>query len=633
MVLLQLDHISRSFGAVDVLTDATLQVQDNSRIGLIGPNGSGKTTLARIMAGDIPPSTGSVSRTHSLSLGYLRQVPQLDGEKSVHVTMLEADMELVEMGREIADLEARIATGEASTDELERYGHLRDQFDHRGGYDYESRCETILGRLGFPQEMYTQSVGSLSGGQQSRLDLALLLLRRPDILLLDEPTNHLDIRATEWLEGFLSTYPGAVVVISHDRVFLDRVVTSIVEVEGGVLEGYPGNYTAYIALKTQRDAERLRAYEEQQEFIKKTEDFIRRNIANVKKTRAAQTRRRNLEKLVRLTPPRHRKPVNLRFNASNRGGNDVVEVRSLSKSYDGLRLFDNLSFMLRRGERVGIVGPNGSGKSTLLRLIVGEEEPDTGTVRYGVGVESGYFDQRMRDLDRTKTVIDEVWSVEPGLLTEQIRTYLGNFLFSEDEQFRDIAILSGGEQNRVALAKLVLSRKNLLILDEPTNHLDIPARLVLEGALDKFDGTLLVVSHDRAFLRRVTSRIMVIENGKAILHEYGYTGLEERAGADNGTSTATSDVPDEKAARIARYGERKEQDRIRRQRERRIAETEGTIATAEKRIEDIDAELSDPAKASEWSHLEDLSRERTETLGELDRLYEKWNELEASADE
>jgi ATP-binding cassette subfamily F protein 3 len=374
--------------------------------------------------------------------------------------------------------------------------------------------------MGFSADDYTQPVELLSGGQQSRLTLAALLVRRPDVLILDEPTNHLDIEATEWLEGFLSSYNGAVIVVSHDRVFLDRVVTEIVEIERLGLVQYVGNYTAYTVQKAERREQAAKAYEMQREMIERTEDFIRRNIAG-QKTKQAQGRRKQLDKLERLTPPSLQRSVSLSFVSSHRGGNEVVEVRSLSKAYNSLRLFGDLSFLVRRGERVGIIGPNGSGKSTLLRMLIGEEEPDSGVVRFGAGIEAGYFDQRREGLDQTNRVIDEVWSVKPALTTEQIRSYLGSFMFSEEEQFRIIGTLSGGEQSRVALAKLVLGQVNFLMLDEPTNHLDIPARLALENALERYEGTLLVVSHDRAFLRRLTTRIVRIEDGAAHVFDMG----------------------------------------------------------------------------------------------------------------
>ncbi len=436
-------------------------------------------------------------------------------------------------------------------------------------------------------------------------------------------------------------------MISHDRAFLDRVVTEIAEIEHHRLRIYPGNYTSYSEQKTAREAQQHKAYELQREMIERTEEFIRRNIAG-QKTKQAQARRKRLEKLERLTPPARRRSVRLSFVASHRGANEVLEVSHLRKSFGETELFDDLSFLVRRGERVGVIGPNGSGKSTLLRMLVGEVEPDLGTVRFGIGIEAGYFDQRREGLDEGNAVIEEVWSVKPSLTTEQIRSYLGSFLFSEDEQLRIIGTLSGGEQSRVALAKLVLGEVNLLILDEPTNHLDIPSRLALEDALERFAGTLLVVSHDRALLRRLTTRIVRIEGGGAHLYDMGYRAYEAKLAEERArqaqqvaqairqaTPVATAgSVPttsSDKAARIAAHERRKEGERKRRRRERRFTEIEDRIMSVENRLLEIDEELASPHNAADWEKLRDLTAERTATKEKLDALYEQWATMERSS--
>ena len=632
MIILQLDHVSRLFGSDIIIEDVCLQVQDNARVGLIGPNGSGKTTLARILAGDLPPSTGSVIRTGSPSTGYLKQTPELDTSLTVWDTVYLADTQLHETSRAIQKLEALIAEGNATDTDMRRYGTLRDQFHQIGGYDYEARCRTTLDRLGFPETMYTQPVRLLSGGQQSRLELAAILLRHPDILILDEPTNHLDIDATEWLESFLASYPGALVVISHDRVFLDKVVNEIVEVERHAATLYPGNYTRYMEQKADREAAQRKAYRLQQDEIRRTEEFVRRNIANVKKTKMAQSRQRTLDRMERITAPQTQRPVNLKFSARRRGGNNVLQIRDLTKSYGENTLFSDVSLTVRRGERLGIVGPNGSGKSTFIRLIVDEEESDTGEVMFGTGIEAGYFDQKLSGLDTSCTVIDEVWSVNPRLDLSEIRSFLGNFLFSEDEQFRIVGTLSGGEQNRVALAKLVLSHMNLLILDEPTNHLDIPSRLVLENALSQFDGTLVLVSHDRALLRNLTNRILWIEDGEAYLYEMGFGSFEEKRAEkkqlaeQNAKNRKT--VSDDKAERIAEYERKKTEERERRRLERRLEETETAIADTEEQIRGFDTRLEEESGSSDWTHLQELTESRESARKHLDKLYELWTELE-----
>ena len=649
MVLVQLDHVSKSYGATDVLVDVSWQIKDDARIGLIGPNGCGKTTLAKLVDGELSPTSGTISRVQGASIGYLQQESSAPPGYTVRGYVLEANRTLVDLHARIVELEHRIAEGAASEAALRTYGSLRDKYEHRGGYEYESRCEMVLSRLGFGSEEYDQPVEVLSGGQLSRLGLAALLIREPDLLLLDEPTNHLDIEATEWLEGFLGSYSGSVVIISHDRVFLDRVVTEIAELEDHRLVIYPGNYSAYTAQKAERRAQEAKAYRLQQEMIERTEEFIRRNIAG-QKTKQAQSRRKQLEKLERLAPPAFQRSVRLSFVSSHRGGNEVLEVRALSKAYGDLRLFDSLSFLVRRGERIGVIGPNGSGKSTLLRMLVGEEEPDSGIIRFGVGIEAGYYDQRREGLDESNRVIDEVWSVKPALLTEQIRSYLGSFLFSEDEQFRVVGTLSGGEQSRVALAKLILGQVNFLILDEPTNHLDIVSRLALEDALERYEGTFLVVSHDRAFLSRLTSRILRIERGQTKMYEVGYKGYEAKLAEEKAreaekaalaalpsvrtTDATPSDVPArpvEKVERIAAYEKKRRDERKRRRRARRFAEIEDAIMGLENRILEVDDELASPSNAANWAKLRDLAREREETKKRLDALYEQWAAMEKSS--
>lgn len=650
MVLVQLDHVSMSFGANDVLVDVSWQIKDGARVGLIGPNGCGKTTLARIITGEYAASGGAVSRVKGIRTGYLEQEASVPSDHTARSYVLEADRILVELHEQMTGLERKIADETASDGEFARYGAMRDEYAHRGGYRYESRCEMVLHRLGFGERDYDRPVEVLSGGQSSRLALAALLVREPDLLVLDEPTNHLDIEATEWLEGFLASYPGAVVMISHDRVFLDRVVAEIVEIEDHRLRTYTGNYTAYTRQKAERRAQQDKAYELQRQLIERTEEFIRRNIAG-QKTKQAQARRKQLEKTERLAPPSRKRSVRLSFVASHRGANEVVEVRHLSKSFGSLSLFDDLSFLVRRGDRVGVTGPNGSGKTTLLRMLVGDIEPEVGSIRFGVGIEAGYFDQRREGLEETNAVIDEVWSVKPSLTVEEIRAYLGSFLFSEDEQFRIVGTLSGGEQSRVALAKLVLGEVNLLIVDEPTNHLDIPSRVALEDALERFDGTLIVVSHDRAFLRRLTTRVVRLEGGRAHVFDMGYRAYEvrmaqerarqaeltvpaedepssvSRAVAAEGAGTSARD----KTARVAAYERKKAQERKRRRRERRFAEIEGRIMSLENHLVELDEQLGAPENAADWERLRDLAQERKTTKHKLDALYEEWATMERSS--
>ena len=640
MTLIQLADLSKSYGATKILEDVTWQIADDARIGLIGPNGSGKTTLAKLLVGEENPSSGSLQRHREVSVGYLTQESHLPPDVTVREYALTADQQLVDLRHSLRELEHRLTSGDATDAQTRRYGALQEEYRHRGGYEYEAHVETVLSRLGIAERQYDRPIRVLSGGQQSRLEMAGLLVRRPDLLILDEPTNHLDIQATEWLEGFLTTYSGAVIVISHDRVFLDAVVRDIAEIEGRTLVEYSGNYAAYVTQREERRVRQQKLYAEQQELVERTEDFIRRNIAG-QKTKQAQSRRKMLEKVERLTPPSHQRHVRLSFSVSRRGGNQVLEVRETAKSYRDVHLFDSLSFTVRRGERIGVVGPNGSGKSTLLRLIIGEEEPDAGVIRVGTGIEVGYFDQRRDGLNLDSTVIDEVWSMKPGLRVGEIRGYLGSFMFSEDEQFRVIGTLSGGEQSRVALAKLILDDTNFLILDEPTNHLDIPSRLALEQALERYDGTLFMVSHDRAFLRKLTNATIVIEDGSAIHYEYGYESYEDHIAQQRAAEAANAgpeagELHTEKAGgkagskaeRVRDHQRRRDAQRKAERRERRWAAVEGEIMELEDSLARLDDAINSPEDASDWQKLNELAEEKQSLRARMDALYEEWSELE-----
>lgn len=640
MILFQFDHVYKSYGADDILVDVSWQIPDDARIGLIGPNGAGKTTLAKLLIGVETPSSGAIHKRGSVTIGYLNQEPELPAESTVREYALSADKRLVDLRNRLRALEHRLASGQASESETHRYGTLQEEYRHLGGYEYEAHVATVLSKLGFREREHDRSLQVLSGGQQSRLELASLLIRRPDLLVLDEPTNHLDIQGIEWLETFLASYAGAVLVISHDRVFLDRVVNRIVEIEFTSIEEYVGNYSAYVEEREQRVTRRRKIYEEQREMIERTEDFIRRNIAG-QKTKQAQARRKMLEKVERVTPPTRQRHVRLNFPVSRRGGNQVIEVRGLTKSFGNLSLFEDLSFLVRRGERIGVVGPNGSGKSTLLRIIIDEENADAGTIRIGTGIEVGYFDQRREGLNEANSVIDEVWAMKPSMMIGEVRSYLGTFNFSEDEHFRIVGTLSGGEQSRVALAKLILDQTNFLILDEPTNHLDIPSRLALEAALERYEGTLFMVSHDRAFLRKLTNATIVIDNGQAQHYEFGYRAYEEhiaqKADAEridnanlgnSATPMQTSEPDAEKAARVREHQLRKEDQRRRERRERRWTEIESAIMELEDEIARLNDEMGKPEIAADWQELGSLTAERQQRQGELDALFDEWSELE-----
>ncbi|MBI3843681.1 MAG: ABC-F family ATP-binding cassette domain-containing protein [Planctomycetes bacterium] len=534
MALVQLSAVTKEYGARKVLDAVTLEVHEGEKIGLIGVNGSGKTSLLRIIEGELEADLGEIRRAKDLRIGYLPQIPDFTPGNDV----LEEAMRVFD---DVARIEARLRALEdemhaprdaAHLQELvEKHGRLHEEFEHKKGWQAKSRCEAALAGLGLAAESFGKKVESLSGGEKNRLALAKLLLSEPDLLLLDEPTNFLDLEATTWLEEFLREAPEAVIVISHDRWFLDRVTTRIVEVERATIESYRGNYSAYAAQKALRLETERRAFQQQQAFIAKEEEFIRRNIAG-QNTKIARGRRTRLARLERVDRPIDPGSVKLAFDAGGRGGDVALDVKGLAKSFGERTLFSGVDLRLLRGERLGIIGPNGAGKTTLLRVLRGEIAPDAGTFKLGVGVQASFYDQEHKDLDLEATVFDAVRERASHRTDEAVRSYLGAFLFTKDDVFKKVGSLSGGERSRVALARIILSKANLLVLDEPTNHLDIPSRTALEESLDDYDGTLIVVSHDRFLLDRVVDRLLVLGHGEPQLFAGTYSDYHAKRQAE-----------------------------------------------------------------------------------------------------
>jgi len=532
MPLARLDHISKLYGANLVLDDISWQVSADDRVGLIGDNGTGKTTLFKVIIGEIPQTRGTVERAKRARIGYLHQEPEFDSQVKLrdairsaafsHMSDLEEDMESLSQQMSQSDNEEELP------ELLDQYARLQERHEAHGGYGYEHRIDAVLGGLGFTQADLELPVGVLSGGQKGRAALAHLLLEEPDLLLLDEPTNHLDLAGTEWLEGFLiSEYHGAVVVVSHDRYFLDKVVTKVAELRNHKLEEYNGNYTKYIFLRERKLLVQQRQYVRQQEEIAHDQDFIRRYKAG-QRSKEARGREKKLDRMEPIEKPQLRtKRIKLQFTTELRGGDDVLEIRDLSKSYDGKSVFENLNMDVYRHDRVGIIGPNGIGKTTLLRIILGQEDPTSGTVKLGYNLRVGYYDQEHASLNLDNTVLDEIWELRPDDTQGEIRSYMGRFLFGGDEVFKQISDLSGGEQSRVALSKLLLENANFLILDEPTNHLDISSKEVLEQALLEYPATAIIVSHDRYFLDKIVNKILFMDEDRSWLWNGNYTAYQE----------------------------------------------------------------------------------------------------------
>ncbi len=515
MIVLSVQDIHKAFGGNQVLKGVSFVLQDRQRMGLVGVNGCGKSTLLKILAGLEDADEGSFSLGKDLSLGYMEQQFSVDRDKTVYEVLKDVFTPVFTMEEKLRQMEMDMASTR-NEQELKRLGdsyeRLNFLFEKADGYAWQSSIAGVLSGLGFEKRQWDQPAHLLSGGEMTRLCLARLLLQKPDLLLLDEPTNHLDLEALAWLEKYLSEYKGAVIVVSHDRYFLDKICTHITELLLGVSETYLGNYSAYMPQRAERFEIRMRAWEQQQKLIAREEAIIARykSFNREKSIKAAESREKRLEKIERLDRPEDEHQVRFSFQARRRTGDDVMAVRDFKKSFDGHTLFSNVHFDLRAGDRVALLGPNGIGKSTLLRCIMGELAPDQGVVRWGSNVDCGYYDQKQSSLHPNKTVLDEVWDAFPRMDQSEVRGALGLFLFTGEDVFMPISTLSGGEKGRVALTKLMLQKDNLLLLDEPTNHLDMDSREVLEDALENFEGTILSVSHDRYFINRFANRVLVL---------------------------------------------------------------------------------------------------------------------------
>jgi ATP-binding cassette subfamily F protein 3 len=538
MAVVTLKDVHKSFGPEIVLDGLNLVLHDSEKVGLIGPNGSGKTTILKLILGQVKPEMGSVSKKKNLRIGYLPQEPVFSGERTLIEEMHAGFESILNIQKRMLSMAHRL--GSLSGVELEtamkEYDRIGSEFELAGGYAYETKMHQILAGLGFEDKHYELKTTALSGGQLARLGLAIVLISQTELLLLDEPTNHLDLQATEWLEHFLKEYPGATVIISHDRYLLDNVVTKIITVEGKQTKVWSGNYSTYVEEKAKFELQQQREYESRVEMIAKTRDFIARNKDQEGMRKVARGRKHRLENLLHENPdylkkPEHMEKISFSFSDPAKRSELVIRAEDLSKSFGPITLFKNMTFDVLGGERLGITGPNGTGKSTLLKMALRQMEPTSGKIRVGKSLNVGYLDQQGLALDNSKTVIEEAQATAPKLTTDQLRAKLAIFLFRGEDVFKTVGDLSGGQRNRLILCKIVLSEPDVLILDEPTNHLDIPSKEVLEEALSEFEGAVIAVSHDRFFLDRVTDRLLVIgadELGKKSIGSYefvtgGYT--------------------------------------------------------------------------------------------------------------
>lgn len=650
-MLLQVSGIIKRFGVDPILDGVNLQILERERIGLVGVNGAGKSTLLKIVAGEMSYDGGQIFKSKETTLGYLAQNSGLQSDRSIweemmnvfaHLTQAEADLR--QMEQDIAD-PAQMEDEKKYADLLERYAKRSDWFKDHGGYEMETRIRSVLHGMGFGEFSPDTQIATLSGGQKTRLALARILLQAPDLLMLDEPTNYLDIATLTWLEDYLRGYSGALLVVSHDRYFLDRLVTTIVEIERHRSKKYTGNYSRYMELKAAEYESQMKQYEKQQDEISKMEDFVQKNIVRASTTKRAQSRRKALDKMERLDKPMgDLKKAHFSFETAVMSGKEVLRVDQLSVAYDEASpLFRNVSFDLRRGETVALIGPNGIGKSTLLKCLTGSLRPVSGDIQWGTKVQIGYYDQEQTGLNPSNTVLEELWSAYPGMEEARIRTVLGNFLFSGDDVLKKISSLSGGEKARVSLSKLMLKEANMLILDEPTNHLDLFAKEVLEAALMDYEGTLLFISHDRYFLNKMAERIVELHPGgtehylgnyddyvekKQELEDIAREAAEARlASSKNSTKSdpALSSATEKSGA--ASFEADKQAKREERNRQRKQEALEQQIAKLETEITELEAQMALPEIYQDYMKLQELQEKAEDHKLQLAKAYEEWEEL------
>ena len=633
MIILSAQHIAKSFGVNAVLRDVSLTVQQGDRIGLVGVNGCGKSTLMRILAGLDAQDGGEISLVRGLRVGYLAQQNMVTSGETVWNELQKVYEQVFAMEKKLRELEDEMAHAHTDAQRFAQlsadYDRLTQRFEEADGYSWKSMVSGVLNGLGFKPAQYDQCVDSLSGGEQTRLCLARLLLQKPDLLLLDEPTNHLDMETLQWLENYLAAYKGSVLVISHDRYFLDHVCTGIVEILMGSSEQYNGNYTRYIAQRQERFESRMRAYEIQQKEIERQQAIIARyRMFNREKSiRAAESREKALDRMEKLEKPVDERAIRFSFEARRRTGEDVLQLTEISKSFGEKHLFHDLTLRVRAGDRVALIGPNGVGKSTLIKIIVGEEQPDTGFIRYGSNVDIGYYDQHQSTLHADKTALDEIWDRFPQMEQSNVRGALGMFLFTGDDVFKPIHTLSGGEKGRVALTALMLRKDNLLLLDEPTNHLDMDSREVLEDALTDFGGTIITVSHDRYFINRIANRIIEMQPDGVTEYIGNYDDYIERKNrpvaveAEAG-KTKTELEKEKRREKLSRQALR--QLKIRAQ------EAEKAVGVKEAEIAELEAQMADPSLYSDAQKSADVQRAYQKAQQALQKLYEQWEAAEAA---
>ncbi len=636
-MLFRLSDIYKSYSGHEILRGVTFQVNPNEKVGLVGRNGAGKTTVFRLITGEETADSGDVIKINGLKIGLLAQHVDFSANETVHTAALSAFQRIHDIEAEMRRLEKRMET-DASDEVLEKYAELQSEFEHEDGFSYAARAEAILLGLGFAKNTWTLETKNLSGGQKNRLGMARLLLANSDVLLLDEPTNHLDVQAVEWLENFLQNYDKSYVIVSHDRYFLDRTATKIVEIENGKAVSYKGNYSQFLVEREERREIQRREFENQQSYIKNTEAFVRKNLEG-QKTKQAKSRRNWLQRMERVEAVATDKPQgNFNLKSVTRTGQNVLTVEELAIGYGDKVLAKNIEFTLTRGEALGVIGGNGTGKTTFLKTVLGNIRELSGKIIWGAKTDIGYYSQNLEDLDERNEVIQELRRVAPMAENGELRSFLGRFLFSGEDVFKSVKDLSGGEKGRLALAKLIYSNKNVLILDEPTNHLDIPSREALEDALDAYQGTIITVSHDRFFLDKISTQIFAFEeNGKIEIYDGNYSEFHDwklRKG-DTERERKVEKEKDQETANNESFSKAEDQkpktevlSKNQRQKiENRIAEIEEEITHSEEDLANLSFRMSLPEIASNHEKLQKTTERFQQMQSQIQALYEEWEKL------
>ena len=647
MILLQVQQVARYFGADTLFENVSLDVSDNSRIALVGRNGVGKSTLLKMIIGNESPDAGQITKKKGLTIGYLAQNTGLESDKTIYAEMLSVFERLQIMEKNLHEMEAEIAdpgadhSSSAYSQLLNQYDQLLHDFEEQNGYGYEAEVRSVLHGFHFEQEDYDRKISSLSGGQKTRLALAKLLLEQRDLLILDEPTNHLDIDTLTWLEGYVQNYKGALLIVSHDRYFLDRIVNEVYEISHHHSSYYKGNYSAYIDQKAERLRQDWKNYEKQQAEISKLEDFVNKNLVRASTTKRAQSRRKQLEKMERLERPEgDEKGPHFKFTADSQSGNIVLTVKDAAIGYDGRIISSPINIDLRKNQVMAIVGPNGIGKSTLLKSVLGQIPFVKGSSEFGTNVKVGYYDQEQHNLHDKKTVLNELWDDHPTTPEKDIRSILGSFLFIGDDVSKVVHNLSGGEKARLLLTKLAMKHDNFLILDEPTNHLDIDSKEVLENAVMDFNGTVLFVSHDRYFINKVATCVLEIapQGSTLYLGDYDYylekkAEQEEIAAAKSTAETPIENSPKEVSTGKVNYQQGKERQKQERRLKRSVEEFEQLVEKLDAQKNDLENQMSSPENYNDLEKMGELQAKLQEISKKLAEAEENWEQARMELEE